>query len=386
MSTQLAWMLQALVLSACAHTAVVSQSLADMERARAAPSVKEGSLLAPQVLAHAEEERSLARAADAQGDEVSADLHADRAHVAYERAVVMARLARATEALDTAKASLGKRLDEAQRLTAARVEFEKAAEGTAAELAIARDARVPVHVGPADATREKARVLAAISLSAQGHLLCGAARLLAHDAAHDATSATRLESAAHDVDAVLESLTPARHAGTSAVVPRGVDPIDSAARARAACLDALARTRRATAGGTASDADALLSALSARGGWAPSRDERGVVVTFRGAFKGTALVPEAERDLRELGRIAGAHASYPLQIVVHDATPPTTAELSADAARAEAARAALNAGGATAGASSVETMGAALPTTDPSDIATRGRNARLEVVFVSRSD
>jgi hypothetical protein len=160
-----------------------------------------------------------------------------------------------------------------------------------------------------------------------------------------------------------------------------MDPIEAAARARASCLDALTRTRRAA--GSAEDADALLAQLSARGGLSPSRDERGVVVTLRGAWKGTALTPDAERDLRELGRIAAAHPAYPVELVVHDGTPPTEREHADDVARGRAARAAMSAGGAAVTDANVETVGAALPTLDPAGPDARARNARLEVVFVS---
>ena len=155
---------------------------------------------------------------------------------------------------------------------------------------------------------------------------------------------------------------------------------------RAACLEVLTLARRAYGGANSGDADALLSGLSAHGGWEPSRDERGVVVTLRGAFKGTALTADAARQLEELGHVAASHPAFPLQVVVHDATPPTEAERKADAARADAAMAALAAGGAPAAQTMAETMGARLPVTDPADTRTRARNARLDVVFVSRAD
>jgi flagellar motor protein MotB len=110
------------------------------------------------------------------------------------------------------------------------------------------------------------------------------------------------------------------------------------------------------------------------------------VVTLRGAFKGTALVAEAEKQLRELGAVAAAHVSFPLQVVVHDATPPGDAQKTEDMARANAALAALTAGGASTAQAATETVGARLPMTDPTDPTSRARNARLEVVFVSRSD
>jgi hypothetical protein len=163
-------------------------------------------------------------------------------------------------------------------------------------------------------------------------------------------------------------------------------PIETAAHVRVACLNALTLARRKGGGPLSGDADALLSALSSHGGWDPWRDERGVVVTLRNAFKGTTLTPEGDHQLRDLGHVASVHAAFPIQVVVHDASPPSDGEKKADTARAQAALAALTAGGASATQSTAETMGTALPTADPSDPKVRARNARLEVVFVSRGD
>jgi len=376
-----------LAIAGCAHGAVISQSLADMDRARTAPAVLASSKIVPDLAAHAEEERAEAQAADARRDTASADLLAERARVAYEREVVVTRLTDATLANTTAKAELAKRQEEAQRLVAARLEFEKAAERTSTELAVLREAKGPARVGPADAERERARAVAARSLATEAHLLCAAARLVARDAAPEASA--KLDAASHDADAVLTQLASPSQASPPSQAARArevKEPIELAARARAACLDALTRLRRGGAAAGAGDSDALLAALSARGGWAPIRDERGVVVTFRGAFKGTALTPEADRDVRELGRVAAAHPSFAIQVVLHDATPPSAAEQALDLTRAKATVAALLGGGAAQGATSTEAVGNALPVTDPADATTRGRNARVDIVFVSPSD
>jgi hypothetical protein len=354
----------------CAHTVVVSVPVVDMDRARSGPDVKDGALLAPQEFAHAEEERALSNKAAAAGDATSADLHA-----------VLARLARATDAEAAARLKLAEEEANVQRLVAAKVPFETEAGVLANDLAIAREAVSPVHVGPADAAREKARLVAARSLAAEAHLLCGAAKLLTRGttpAADDADAA--LLATAEQGEAAVEAsfAQPAK--------PKATAPIDAAARARADCLNALTHERRATGGANSGDADALLSTLSSHGGWDPSRDERGVVVTLHGAFKGTALASEAEKQLRDLGHVAAAHGTFPLQIVVHDATTPDKTETTADTARAQAALAALTAGGASGAQAATETVGARLPKTDPNDPATRGYNARLEVVFVSRND
>jgi hypothetical protein len=369
----------ALGASGCTHFVVVSQSIAEMNRTRTAPALVDARARAPQMMEHAEELRSAADLADKQKDEVAADLLAERARVAYERAVVLARLSRATDEATAAKLSVAKSADEASELAAARASFEKAAETTASELAVARDAHAPAKVVRADPERERARLVAARSLAAEGHLLCRAGRLLAEaspSAPLMADAMSRLDVAEKAIDGVVLTSAP-----SAPSAPHALDPIEAAARARASCLDALTRTRRAA--GSAEDADALLAQLSARGGLSPSRDERGVVVTLRGAWKGTALTPDAERDLRELGRIAAAHRTYPVELVVHDGTPPTEREHAEDVARGRAARAAMSAGGAAVTDANVETVGAALPILDPTGPDARARNARLEVVFVS---
>jgi hypothetical protein len=249
------------------------------------------------------------------------------------------------------------------------------------QLAVAREALTPAHIGPADPAREKARLLAARSLAAEATLLCSAAELLTPKpkapeapAPHDDT--TGLGAAAHEASA-LESLL------SGATQPSPATSLASAAHARAACLASLTHVRRDAVDPRGGGADSLLAALSARGGWDPTRDERGVVVTFRGAFKGAALTPDADRQLRELGRVAAIHPSFPLQIVLHDASVPSAHEREEDTKRALAARTTLLAGDPPGVKAETALIGANLPTTDPTDAQSRARNARLEVVFVS---
>ncbi|HEX3345290.1 MAG TPA: hypothetical protein VHS09_11990, partial [Polyangiaceae bacterium] len=158
-------------------------------------------------------------------------------------------------------------------------------------------------------------------------------------------------------------------------------PIDEAARVRARCLDVLTRARRG-AGDDAGASDALLSELSASGGWDPARDERGVVVTLHDAFHGAELGPDAAAKLKDLGRVAAAHPGFAVQVVVHDAVPPRAKD-DADARRGDAAVQALVAGGAPAGRIKPELVGTRAPLVDPRDARQRARNERLDVVFVA---
>ena len=195
--------------------------------------------------------------------------------------------------------------------------------------------------------------------------MCDAARLVSADAAGLA-----------DADGELAKLDGRLAAGRASPAP-----IDEAARVRARCLDVLTRARRAT-GDDAGKADALLSELSASGGWDPVRDERGVVVTLHGAFRGAELAGDATTRLKDLGRVAAAHPAFALQVVVHDAQPQPPKD-DADTRRAGAAVQALVAGGATAARIKPELAGTRAPLVDPGDAKQRGRNERLDVVFVA---
>jgi hypothetical protein len=217
-------------------------------------------------------------------------------------------------------------------------------------------------------------------------LLCGAARLIKSDA-------EGLASATDDVAAIetrLDRSSPRSVTGaaahptlssTAAVTP-SLSPIDDAARARAHCLELLTVARRAN-GDDASQADGLLAELSASGGWDPVRDERGVAVALQSAYRGTELAENSTTKLQELGRIAAAHPSFAIQIVVHDAVAPEHGEINdADHKRSEAAVQALVAGGANPLRVEAELAGNRIPIADPSDAQQRQRNERLEVVFV----
>jgi outer membrane protein OmpA-like peptidoglycan-associated protein len=340
-----------------------------MEGVRASPAAqKEGAKLAPQQFAHADDERALANQEARDGDPTSASLHAARAIAAYTDAIVLARLARASTETDDAKAALARDEARAHTLSTERAEIEREADELEKKLQVSREALAPVPSGHADPEREAARRVAARSLAAEGRLLCGAARLLS-------PSLDGLEGAEKDVDAIDAQLDKPKRAAMA--------PIDGSARARAACLGLLSRARRSSDATSPSDPDALLSELSASGAWDPTRDERGVVVTLRDVFKGTALTPTASKALAELGRVAAAHPSFAVQVVVHDAIAPSAAEAEADAQRARAVAGALVAGGAAEARVKPEAAGARAPIVDPSDARHRSRNARVEVVFVS---
>ena len=367
-------LLAACALVACGGAGAQSgiARVTEADRARAALEGKDAQTLAPQAFAEGDQALKAAREAEKAGDPEAADLLAERALAAYQHAIAVARLARATDEQAQASDVLGKKLEEAQRFGAARKSAEREADDLDRQLKIAREAIQPQASGPADPARERARVVAAQSLATQARLLCSAARLVSDKAPGLGEAETQLSE--------LEKKLGAAPA-----------PIDAAARARAACLGALTKARRAGANPDTDAPDTLLGELSRAADpkspfdLAPARDERGVVVTLHGLFKGDALTTDATTALKELGRVAAAHPAFGVQIVIHDATPPSSAESSADTKRGEAVTKALTEGGAAAGKTKVEQAGARAPLFDPTDAKRRDKNARVEIVFVSAS-
>lgn len=350
--------------------------LSDADRARAALEGKDAQVLAPQVFAEGDQALRAAREAEKAGDREAAELYAERAVASYQHAVMLARLARATEARTLSEDALAKKSDEVTRFSAARLAAEREADDLERQIKIQREAIAPTASGPADPAREKARLVAAHSLAVQARLLCSAARLVSDKA----PGLTEAETATGDLEKKLASLGPKEAA-----------PIDAASRARAACLGALTKARRASASPDPDAADTLFGELSRSADpksperLAPSRDERGIVVTLHGVFKGEALTPEATATLKDLGRVAAAHPTFSVQVVVHDAAAPSANEASADARRGDAVAKALHDGGASSAKTKVEQAGARIPLFDPADAKRREKNARIDVVFVSAS-
>lgn len=336
--------------------------LADVEGARTTNAAKVAKDKAPQAWAEGEAYQKQAIQAHDDGDDVSAELLAQRALAAFEHAAVLARGTDAIRDTATIEAELAQKETELAALSASRADASRQGEELAKRDALLRALKAPLPSDPTDPQREAARLAAARGLAMDARLLCGAARLLAKTAADlDAP-----EKTAADLDKKLDG----------AVKPA---PIDDAAAARVACLGALTKIRRAGPA-TSTSPDALLTELSAAAPTfaGPSRDERGVVVTLRDVFRGNALSPDAQKALEGLGRVAAAHADVAVQLVVHDATP-TPGGLD----RAHVAAAALVAAGAKADRTSSEWAATKIAIVDPSDAKNRGRNARVDVVFVT---
>jgi hypothetical protein len=321
------------------------------------------------VFARAEQERGYAVAAHAAGDDVAANLHAERAIAAYGHALAVARLAAATTELSDAQKALDDTTAQEETLAASNAKLQAEADELEQRARIARERLVPATSGSASAERQAARWTAARALAVEARLLCGAARLVQADA----TGLTPADDAVAQLGARLDK------GGRNAV--GAASAVDDAGAARARCLDVLTRARRA-GGHDDGRADALLAELSASGGWDPTRDERGVVVTLRGAFKGEAPTSDGAEKLAALGRVAASHPGFAVQIVVHDAQSPADKD-EGDARRGDAVVQAIVAAGAPAARVKAELAGTRAPVADPDDPKVRARNERLDVVFVA---
>ena len=372
----------ALVTAGCGASPVRVTALDDLERVRTSPAASEGGAHAPEVAARAEQERQFALDSHAAGDDAAASLHAERAIAAYGHAVVVGRLAVAIAEQADAQKALEDATAQEEALDATRDGLERETAELTRRAQILRERPLPAASASTTGDREIARVAAARALAMEARLLCGAARLVSTSAQTGAqtsapasaqTNTPDLADAEGDIARVDAKLDPPPHARTPPA------PIDDAGAARARCLDVLTRARR-PAGAAAGPADALLAELSAAGGWSPIRDERGVVVTLRGAFRGADLSDEGQAKLKLLGQVAAAHPGFAVQVVLHDAQPRSPAD--ADTHRADATVKALVAAGAPPARVKAELAGVKAPLVAPTD-PMRSRNDRLDVVFVA---
>ncbi|MFO0547515.1 MAG: hypothetical protein U0271_03950 [Polyangiaceae bacterium] len=242
--------------------------------------------------------------------------------------------------------------------------------------------------------REAARREARHALLAQGSdALCERAALgvgkaaasgSASSAAPAAEDPTSPEVLARDLGKAEAQLTELEGALAKTDKPT---PIDLASRSRAACLSVLSRARRASAPqGATGSADALLQELSGlaaatqkQGSLDPERDERGVVLTLRAAFDGDAPSAAARARLEELDRVANAHPSFPVAVIVHTDKPMKDADKTVWMSRGQALAALLKS--VPSDKKVVVVAGDALPATAVA--SEKAKNARVEIVFIA---
>lgn len=364
--------------------------MARMAEVRAAPATAEAEAWAPQAHAQAVELEARSEAALREGDADAAALIAEHAIAAHEHAWVLARLARAErrrldaeKELDEQRRVLGELRAQHQQLSA-----EAAALEVRAQVARSALPSPPHESSPAE--RREARRRAAAALSAQGRLLCVAARLLGEEqrvapvvAQLDAldqklaggAEPNALEAASELRARCLEAISEIRRQNT-APAARRAEPGPESVPGPAAAL----RSRGAEPAASANappPADVLLDELSALGA-APSRDDRGVAVSLRGLFgPDGALTERARAELERLARVSAAHPDFPVLLVGHSAEP-STAEVDRQLDRL---RAALAGSGVTKVA--VESVGDRQPLLPARAPSARARNQRIELVFVA---
>jgi outer membrane protein OmpA-like peptidoglycan-associated protein len=349
--------------------------LADVDQVRVGPAALDAKELAPAAYAHAEKLRGEADAAFTSGDMAGAQILGERALAAYAHAHAVARIARADGRSEKARAELAAAQAELAKIDADQARVTAEADALDLKIKVVRDAQPVVPSGPTDPDREAARMAAARSLAVQARVLCAAARLLASDAAKDAEVAklsTTIDEATAGADKLDAALGPAAK----------VAPIDQASRARAACLSALTLVRRAKTPVTRAPGagDTLLGELSQPGTWSPSRDDRGVFIALRGIFSGDALSTAGDAKLVEVAKLAAAHPTFPVAVVVHAEKALGAKEEASLRARADAVVAALKKNGVTKVTGVV--AGAAAPVVDPLG-KDKARNARVEIVFIT---
>ncbi|WP_437939433.1 hypothetical protein [Sorangium sp. So ce341] len=414
------------VLAACApipRPAVLDE----LDHVRAGAAAAESKRYAPGAFARAEKLRGDALAALDEKDRAGAQILGEQAVAAHAHAHAISRVARAEAAEAEAKAQRSAGEASLAGLEAEQARVAAEVDALDMRIKVARDAQPVVPSGKADADRERARLAAARSLALQARLLCGAARLLTAPAPPgnpqpDGTQPSAAQPGGPQPSAAQPGAAQPGAAQPSAAQPGSANlaaqldeataaikkldadlaeagvagraipaPIDQASRARAGCLAALTAARRAATPVTRAPGagDALLAELSAAGTWSPVRDDRGIVITLRGLFAGNALTKTGEARLRDLSRVAAAHPAFPVAVVVHTDREISAREEPAWAARADAVVRALDpAQGASAAAAPQAPRiapflaGSAAPVVDPGG-SERGRNARVEIVFVT---
>ena len=364
MSHRLASLVPVLLALACA-AAPRPRALVAVDAAEKSPAVQQARGQAPQAFARAVALKRDAEAAHDAGDPALADILGEQALAAYQRAVTLAGIARAEARAGSAEASLTRTKAALAQAEQTQKQLDADTTGLELQLKVARETLpAPVSGPPSSPERELARREAARALTAQARLLCSAARLLD-------PKRTSLDD---DFKKLAELET--------TLASKAMTPIDDARAVRSACLTELTATRRPRTQQNPADpaTDKLLQELS-QASLAPSRDDRGVVITVGAPFeRDDKLTAQAATRLADLAGVAKAHPDFPVLLVVHSAAKLPDAR---ETTRTDRAASALR----EHGAPKVETaaVGAALPRVDPKEPGAAARNDRLEVVFVAPS-
>lgn len=335
--------------------------LTEVDNVREQPGTRDLRTLVPQAEARAEKLRNDAEAAWSKGQIATSEILGEHALITYTDLQKFEHILRTEQHLLATKTELHQAELELLKLEAEQKKSASEAADLEAQLRVEREAESIADPKPATPDREQARLIAAKTALAQAKLLCISAQLL--------QSPNEVMTALSELDAVEAKVTSAKPPA----------PIREAIAVRSRCQQLLTAVRRPAqiANPTSSKPDELFVAL-AQAGFAPARDDRGIVVTLTDAFTGNGIDPKTRPRLLELGRVAEGHGETPLLLVVHsqkgEAKP-------IDQQRSDAAAAQLR----EAGAKRVQnqTVGARLPVAQATDLGAAKRNERLEIIFVT---
>lgn len=361
-SSSVTFVLVAAVLSAaslgCGRPPRPAQ-LAEADRASRSPASADASTQVPQAFARADQLRSESQAAYERGEIAASSSLAERAVVAYERAAVLARIARAAVVGETAKQELARWEEELRALDAEQARLTADVEALEVRVKVLRDAEPIAASGKADPEREAARRTAAREILVDARLLCAAARLIEPRA----PGADEADAEAGKAETALAA------AGRPAA-------IDDARRARSRCLALLTSTRRAATQTASVTADQVLTELSAHAGLSPVRDDRGVIVTMAP----DQVAPRHPKGaLEDAAAVAAAHPELPVLVVAWPRDPAGPADQSKARQAGQDAVNALTAAGVKADRIKLEVAATAYPSARPR----RGPvSERFELVFV----
>jgi len=335
--------------------------LSTAENVSRSAAVTESATVAPQIIAHAKDLHRQAAEAYERGEIAKASILGERAVVAFERAAVLARLARAELLAAEAQKKASESAEEQRLLDAERERLDADIAAIEQMILVVRDARAITPTIMGDPGREAARMTAARAIVVDARLLCVAAKLLGRPM-------DGLESAESEVGRLEDAL---------AQWPKPV-PIDDAQRIRANCLSLLTLARRSGSG--ALPADMVLTELSQVSDINPVLDDRGVAVVVEGYGPNNE---KAKARVDALAKVAAKHTQYPVLVVSHTRAKAPKAVQDTLRDQAEAIVRALEAAGVDRARLGQVDAGPHRPMVhDPIPPPANSKNDRVEVVLV----
>jgi len=360
------WIPLVLLTTACAS--VPRPALLDqVDAVRSSDATQESRRLVPHADAKAEKLREDAEAAWPKGHTASAEILAERALLTYADARELARIVRAEQRVLAAKAEVHQAELALLKLQAAQMSAAAEAADLEAQLTVERESEEIAGPKASTPDREQARLVAAKTALSQARLLCVSAQLLGSAAPQPNTDVIAALSEIDGIDA-------------KSMAGKFPAPLRGAIAARSRCQRLLTAQRRPAvmANPTSEKSDQLFVEL-ANAGFAPSRDDRGIVINLYDAFAGADLASPMATKLAALGQLAQSNDQAPVLVVTHT----TRGEPKPiDRSRGEAAAARLKAAGANQVQS--QAVGGRMPIAAGKDLGANRLNERLEVIFVTR--